>query len=168
MSYWYKDDNAQKGIIISSRIRLARNLKDLPFPRRMSMEALSELKTRVKNAVESISLKSDYKLKYIEMDSVPEAEIASMVERHIISPDFAENCNGRAIAISDDEKICIMIGEEDHIRIQVLLPGASVDEAYVIADEIDTLLNDKLDFAFDNRLCYLNECPTNIRTELRA
>jgi len=168
MSYWYKDDKAQSGVIISSRIRLARNLKDLPFPRIMSAEVLSELKTRVKNAVEDITLNSDYRLKYIEMDSVPEAEIASMVERHIISPDFAKNCNGRAIAISDDERICIMIGEEDHIRIQVLLPGASVDEAYSIADDIDTLLNEKLDFAFDNRLGYLTECPTNIGTGLRA
>ena len=168
MSYWYKDDSAQKGIIISSRIRLARNLKDLPFPRRMTADAMTELKARVKNAVESISLKSDYKLKYIEMDSVPEAEIASMVERHIISPDFSKNFEGRAIAISEDERICIMIGEEDHIRIQVLLPGSSVDEAYSAADEIDTLLNEKLNFAYDNRLGYLTECPTNIGTGLRA
>ncbi len=168
MSYWYKDDSAQKGIIISSRIRLARNLKDLPFTRRMSSEALSALRARVKKAVESISLKCDYKLKYIEMDSVPETEIASMVERHIISPNFAKEYSGRAIAISDDERICIMIGEEDHIRIQVLLPGLSVDDAYSIADEIDTLLNECLDFAYDNRLGYLTECPTNIGTGLRA
>ncbi len=168
MSYWYRDDIAQKGVIISSRVRLARNLKDLPFPRRMNAEMLSVLKKRIKTAVEGISAAGKYKLKYIEMDSVPETEVSAMVERHIISPDFAKNCGGRAVAISDDERICVMIGEEDHIRIQVLLPGDSVDEAYRVADEIDTLMNEKLDFAYDGRLGYLTECPTNIGTGLRA
>ncbi len=168
MSYWYKDDSAQNGIIISSRVRLARNLKGLPFPKRMNNEMFSDLKARVRNAVEEISLIGKYKLKYIEMDSVPEAEISAMVERHIISPDFAKDFSSRAIAISDDEKICIMIGEEDHLRIQVLYPGSSVDEVYSIADEIDTLLNERLNFAFDARLGYLTECPTNIGTGLRA
>ncbi len=168
MSCWYKKSNSSNGIIISSRVRLARNISDLPFPRRMSDKAFSELKARVKAAVEDISATENIKLKYIEMDDIPENEISAMVERHIISPDFAKNFTHRAIAISADESISVMIGEEDHIRIQVLLAGEALDEAYTLADSVDNALNARLGFAYDNELGFLTECPTNIGTGLRA
>lgn len=166
MSYWYM--NNTDGIVVSSRIRLARNISDLPFPRRMTYAMLRELCGRVKSAVEEISAPLGLKLRFIEMDNVPEAEVIAMVERHVISRDFAENRKGRAIAISDDESVCIMVGEEDHIRIQVLGGGESLDSVYELADRIDTALGDKLHFAYDSDLGYLTECPTNIGTGLRA
>lgn len=168
MLCWYKDEKAQKGIIISSRVRLARNLKNMPFPQRMNDTLLTELKDKVRTAIQSISSTGEFSLTYIEMDSVPENEISSMVERHIISPDFAKRSAHRAIAISDDEKICVMIGEEDHIRIQVICAGEQIDEAYRVADRLDTLLGERLNFAYDDKLGYLTECPTNIGTGLRA
>ncbi|MBQ1187040.1 MAG: protein arginine kinase [Clostridia bacterium] len=164
MACWYKNNNG--GIVISARIRLARNLSDMPFPRRMTPQMFIDLKERVSNAIKA--LPSDLALKFIEMNNVPETEINAMVERHVISPDFAKNYKDRAIALSADESVSIMIGEEDHIRIQVISEGASLDEAYDIANSIDTALNESLHFAFDDRLGYLTECPTNIGTGLRA
>lgn len=166
MSYWYM--NNTDGIVVSSRVRLARNISDLPFPRRMNYKMLGELCERVKSAVSEISEPLSLDLKFIEMDNVPEAEVMAMVERHVISRDFAENRKGRAIAISSDESVCIMVGEEDHIRIQVLGGGLSLDSVYSLADRIDTALGEKLHFAYDSELGYLTECPTNIGTGLRA
>lgn len=168
MACWYKEADALKSVIISSRVRLARNLSDMPFPRRMTEDMFTELKARVKKAIEEISVSGGIKLKFIEMDDVPENEINAMVERHVISPDFAKNYSRRAIAISSDESVSLMIGEEDHIRIQVTYAGQSLDRAYETADLLDTALNDRLGFAYDSKLGFLTECPTNIGTGLRA
>lgn len=168
MACWYKETDVINDIVISSRIRLARNLADLPFPRRMNDEMFAELKGRVKKAIDEINIESDIKLKFIDMDNIPQNEIGAMVERHVISPVFAAEHNNRAIAISEDESISIMIGEEDHIRIQVTVGGDNLDTAYSIADGLDNRLNDKLRFAFDSSLGFLTECPTNIGTGLRA
>lgn len=166
MACWYKECDNPGGVVISSRIRLARNISNMPFPRKMTVQMFDELKQKVRNSLKSLPEK--YSLKFIEMNDVPEKEIKAMVERHVISPDFAATCKDRAIALSGDENICIMIGEEDHVRIQVIAPGNNLDTAYEIADEIDTALNDSLGFAFDSKLGYLTECPTNIGTGLRA
>lgn len=167
MSSWYMSADRAGDVAVSSRVRLARNIADMPFPSRMNEEMFSHLKSRVKTAVDKLSV-NGYKLRFIEMNNVPENEIGAMVERHVISPDFASNCQNRAIAISDDESISIMIGEEDHIRIQVIVAGFALEEAYRIADSLDTALGSHLDFAFDNDLGFLTECPTNIGTGLRA
>ena len=129
---------------------------------------MSVLKERVKSALKEIEESGGIALKYIESDDIPEQELAAMVERHIISPDFARNHRGRAVAISEDESISIMIGEEDHLRIQVIVSGDDIDKAYDLADRVDTALNERLGFAYHNTLGYLTECPTNIGTGLRA
>ncbi len=168
MSSWYKNSAPLDDIVVSSRIRLARNLSDLPFPRRMNEAQLTELKQKVKKAISEINLSDFGTMKFIEMDDVPEIEIKAMVERHVISPDFAANCSKRAIVISEDESISIMIGEEDHLRIQVTCGGMSLEKAYEIADKLDSILCEKLNFAYDGELGFLTECPTNIGTGLRA
>ncbi len=168
MACWYKEADTLKSVIISSRVRLARNLSDMPFPSRMNEDMFTQLKVRVKKAIDEISHSGGVKLKFIEMDDVPENEINAMVERHVISPDFAKNYTRRAIALSSDESISLMIGEEDHIRIQVTYAGQSLDKAYDTADMLDTALNDRLGFAYDPKLGFLTECPTNIGTGLRA
>ncbi len=166
MSYWYKDGS--DGIVVSSRVRLARNITDIPFPRRMTYKMLSDLNERVKVAVTEISKDLGLNLRFIEMDNVPEAEIKAMVERHIISREFGAHHKGRSIAISEDESISIMVGEEDHIRLQVIGAGLSLDSVFETADKIDTALGEKLSFAYDSEFGYLTECPTNIGTGLRA
>lgn len=165
MSSWYLENTL--GAVVSSRIRLARNLSGMPFPSRMTEAHLEELKAKVKAAVSDSNTPFAKNLKYIEMSAVPQNEVSAMVERHIISPEFATSKN-RAIILSEDESISIMIGEEDHVRIQVLLAGLRLEEAYDIAERIDNLLYSKLEFAFDQSLGYLTECPTNLGTGLRA
>ncbi len=168
MNNWYSDPSSQKEIAVSTRIRLARNLKELPFPSGMTDKMRIELKERVKNAVKENDFSFAGNLKFIDMADVPETEIGAMVERHIISPEFAKFTSGRAILISEDESVCVMIGEEDHIRIQVILPGLQLENAYATAQKIDSVLNATLHFAFDSELGFLTECPTNLGTGLRA
>jgi protein arginine kinase len=91
-----------------------------------------------------------------------------MVERHIVSPEFASEAGERAVILSEDESVSIMIGEEDHLRIQVLYGGLQPEKAFDMAARLDTLLCDQLHFAFDEQLGFLTECPTNLGTGLRA
>ena len=168
MSNWYKNISENEDVAVSSRIRLARNLKGLPFPCRMTTEQRMELNKRVKDAILESNTPFAKSLKYIDMRDVPETQKYAMVERHIISPEFANITEPSAIILSADESISIMIGEEDHIRIQVILSGHNLNQAYDIAERIDSLLCGSLQFAFDSRLGFLTECPTNLGTGLRA
>lgn len=168
MSNWYQNEAVNSDIAVSSRIRIARNLKGIPFSSKMSLEQKKELNKKVKRAITNSDSSFAKSLKYIEMRDIPENQRFAMVERHIISPEFAAKGLDGAIILSSDESISIMVGEEDHIRIQVILGGLNIDEAYDIADKIDTLLHNSLDFAFDSKLGFLTECPTNLGTGLRA
>ena len=168
MSSWYTSHAPEDDIAVSTRIRLARNLSGLPFPARMTPEQRKELNLKVKNAVLQSNTPFAKSLKYIDMADVPQTEIAAMVERHIISPEFAEENADRAIIISADESISIMIGEEDHVRIQIILGGLQLEKAYDTAEQLDSLLYNELHFAFDRSLGFLTECPTNLGTGLRA
>ncbi len=168
MSSWYTTHAPEDDIAVSTRIRLARNLSGLPFPARMTPEQRKELNLKVKSAVLQSNTPFAKSLKYIDMADVPQTEIAAMVERHIISPEFAEENADRAIIISADESISIMIGEEDHVRIQVILGGLQLEKAYDTAEQLDSLLYNELHFAFDRNLGFLTECPTNLGTGLRA
>ncbi len=168
MSCWYLDENNYNNIAVSSRVRLARNIVDLPFSHKMSDEQRKELNQKVKTALSESDLPFAKKLKFISFSNVPQNEINAMVERHIISPEFAALPYERSIIISDDETVCVMVGEEDHIRIQVILGGLQLNEAYSIASAIDDILSAKLNFAYDNELGYLTGCPTNLGTGMRA
>ncbi len=168
MSNWYSSHSPEDDIAVSSRVRLARNISGLPFPSRMSDTDRKKLNEQVKKALLESNTPFSKSLKFINMADVPENEKYSMVERHIISPEFASSAKERAIIISDDESISIMIGEEDHLRIQVILGGLQLEKAYDTAEQLDALLCDSLGFAFDENLGFLTECPTNLGTGLRA
>ena len=168
MSNWYKNNNTDNSVAVSSRIRLARNLKGFPFPARMTTEQRKELNLKVKEALLHSNTPFAKSLKYIDMSNVPDIQKYAMVERHIISPEFANKGDDTAIILSDDESISIMIGEEDHLRIQVILSGLNLKKAYDIAERIDSLLYPSLQFAFDSKLGFLTQCPTNLGTGLRA
>lgn len=165
---WYNKSAVCDDIAVSTRIRLARNLNGIPFPSRLSEEGIKKVNSCVKKAIEDSNTPFSKSLKYIEMRNIPENERYSMVERHILSPEFVSDCEDKAIIISEDESVCIMLCEEDHIRIQVIYPGLNLEEAYNIADSIDSLLCSSLDIAFDKDLGFLTECPTNLGTGLRA
>ena len=167
MSNWYNIDPLND-VAVSTRVRLARNLKDTPFPSRLSLEEKNKVCEKIKNAILQSDTPFAKSLKFISMANVPDNEVFAMVERHIISPEFASKKAGRAVIISEDESVCVMVGEEDHIRIQVILPGLNLDKAYDIAESMDDLLSSKCGFAYDDQLGYLTECPTNLGTGLRA
>ena len=151
-------------VVISSRVRLARNLRDFPFPSRMSQSQRQQVIEKVKTALKNC----DEEFMFVSMDDINELDAVAMVERHLISPEFASSSKGRALAVTKDESISIMINEEDHLRIQVIKEGMSLKEAYDIADRIDTQLSKELSFAFDRTLGYLTQCPTNLGTGMRA
>lgn len=151
---------------ISGRVRLARNLSSIPFPVRMTPEQAEEVIKKVWDAFQSSALKDTVKL--IKANEADKLTLASLSEKHLISPDFLEGTLPRGVIISEDEKISVMINEEDHIRIQVFAEGESLSSAYETADKIDTLLSEKLDIAFHEKFGYLTACPTNAGTGMRA
>lgn len=165
---WYDNIGPENDVAVSSRIRLARNISGIPFPSVMNDQQREEVNNLVKKALLESNTPFAKSLKFIQMKDIPENERFSMVERHIISREFVSNCENKAIIISDDESISIMLGEEDHIRIQVIKAGLDVAAAYDVAEQIDSLLCNLLDIAFDNKLGFLTSCPTNLGTGLRA
>ena len=165
MSKWYIGAGEQNDVVISTRVRLARNLSDHPFPCKLNTQQRTELNSLIEKAVAE---DNKFGLRFVEMKTLARFEAASMAERHLISPEFASDADGRAILISNDEDICVMLCEEDHIRLQVMRPGYALDEAYELANEIDDNFNEKFDFAFDRNLGYLTQCPTNLGTGMRA
>ena len=132
----------------------------------MSLNELKSTNRVLADAVLNAGL--NIKLREIEMETLGELEAYAMVERHCISPKFAANREGRILLLSDNESVSIMIGEEDHLRIQVLHSGECVDDAYSLCDEIDSVLSKKLKFAFNQKFGFLTECPTNLGTGMRA
>ncbi|MBQ3005503.1 MAG: protein arginine kinase [Clostridia bacterium] len=164
MRKWYNVSGEQGDIVLSSRIRLARNLKEYPFPNRLNRQQMLEVNTKIREVTE----KSGQKFMYLEMEQLPKEHAISLAERHLISPDFAENPEGRVLLITEDEEIALMLCEEDHIRLQVMGSGLCLEEAYKKADKLDNYLNSNLNYAFDSRLGYLTQCPTNLGTGMRA
>ncbi len=165
---WYERSGEHGSVVISSRIRLARNLKSYPFPNRASLEQKREIALRVKKAIEESNSTLAGSFSFISMEELTQLQAVSLVEKHLISPEFASDRKGRYLMLSEDEAISIMINEEDHIRIQVLGSGLSLNELYNTANNIDTLLDDALGFAFNEKLGYLTQCPTNLGTGMRA
>lgn len=152
------------GIVLTSRIRLARNLKNYKFPLKMTGEESNNVVEEVKNSVDRQNL--NYKLTY--MRDLSDVEKSVMVEKHLISPALAEKKETGAFLLSNDEKVSIMINEEDHIRIQTLGTGMSLKECWELSNKIDDVLEEEVDYAFDRELGYVTACPTNIGTGMRA
>ena len=163
MAKWYLGEGEQSDVVLSTRIRLARNLAEYPFPARLDTKSRIAVNEIVRDAVPAAA-----GLKYIEMKTLTQAQIVSLAERHLISPEFASSTDGRALLLSDSEEISVMLEEEDHIRLQVMKPGLSLAEAYAEADRLDSAINEHVKFACDERLGYLTECPTNLGTGMRA
>ena len=165
---WYEKAGSCSDVVVSTRVRLARNLKQYPFPARASASQREAVERQVKDALLSGNSILSKEFRFIPLENTTQEEAVSLVERHIVSPEFIADRRGKAVLISADESISIMVNEEDHLRIQVLREGFSLKEAAETADRIDTLLSENLDFAFDPELGYLTQCPTNLGTGLRA
>lgn len=158
---WYQVKGAEADTVISSRIRLARNINGYTFGKRLSAEDAKEILCQVEK-----TLSEDYTR--TDMDALSSVSARALVEQHLISPDFASLKAPRALFRNDKKSIYLMALEEDHIRLQCILPGLSLQDAYRLAAECDEALNEALDIAFDDKLGYLTHCPTNLGTGLRA
>lgn len=170
MNKWFETEKNtnDSAIVVSTRIRLARNLCNIPFPDKMTDEQKLDLINKVESALKDEKFAKNIALKKIMMDELDPICANAMVERRIISPQFASKRKSRALFLSEDESVAVLVNEEDHIRIQVLSSGSDLPVCLEIATQIDTVLEKKLGFAFDKVLGYLTQCPTNLGTGLRA
>lgn len=163
---WYEKSGAEGDVIISTRIRLARNLRTCPFPSRMNAEDRERVISAVQKAIETSPIANEFVL--YRLKDLSQITRVSLVERHLVSPEFISHPEGRAVLLMKDESVSIMVNEEDHLRIQVMCEGFNFEGALQTADRLDTLLGESLNFAFDDKLGYLTQCPTNLGTGMRA
>ncbi len=163
MPEWLHDNAPESDVVVSTRVRLARNLADVPFPSKIRNKEDIE---KVHNGAKDSLLKST-EFKYKRLMEMGELTKRALMERNIISSELAKNKNGGLIT-SSDESISVMILEEDHYRLQSLSSGLSLKKAYSEADQLDILLSEGVDYAFDEELGFLTSCPTNAGTGLRA
>lgn len=169
LSKWTEGAGPQADVVISSRIRLARNLAQYPFPHLLTTEQdkfIVDDITKVAKGKDFV--KKLGKSEVINLFDITDLEKWVLVEKHLISPQHAQGSGNRAVVISDDETFSVMINEEDHVRIQCLLPAMQIHEAYQKANDLDDSLEKTLDFAFSKEHGYLTVCPTNVGTGLRA
>jgi len=167
-NFWYSLSGKDDDVVVSSRIRLARNLCNVAFPLKLNKETAKFVVEKVVSAVEQSNELSPYNFSFLDLSKINRVEKMSLLERHLVSPDLVQKDFGTAIIASEDESLSIMINEEDHLRIQSMQSGFDLDELFASADKADTLLDEKLSFAFDDTLGYLTQCPTNLGTGMRA
>ncbi|MEE0867885.1 MAG: protein arginine kinase [Clostridia bacterium] len=156
----------ENDIAVSTRVRLARNVKGVPFPSRMSAAAAENMIDSVFGAMQNSVLKDSISL--YKMENLSDLQKSSLIERHLISTELANSKTPAAAIISEDESICVMINEEDHLRIQVFKNGLDAEGAYREAKNIENLLSETLSFDYDKEFGFLTSCPTNAGTGLRA
>lgn len=163
---WLTEDATDSDVVVSTRIRLARNLADFPFVAKADLKQKKEVETLVCNKLASLGFARS--LEYLELESIGEVDRQLLMERHLISKEHVE-CEGpRGVAIAAGELLSIMVNEEDHLRIQVMRPGMQLDDAWESMNEVDDHLEQGLRFAFSNQLGYLSACPTNVGTGMRT
>ena len=161
-----KGTGPDRDVALGSRIRLARNLAGMPFPgvagERHATEVVRQVRTAVEQAAELNHLHFD------AMDALSPLERHLLVEDHLISPPHAREGQHKAVVLRDDEVVSVMVNEEDHVRIQVLMPGLQLSAAWELANEIDDAFEKYLPYTFSEERGFLTACPTNVGTGLRA
>lgn len=162
---WYLQNGKDSDVIISTRVRLSRNINGLPFVQKCSPEELKKVYSKMEKITPSLG----YGLKFISLNSIDDLTKQVLVEKHIISPDFSKTENPySAIIINDEENICIEINEEDHIKLQVFSSGLELENLMNLAIEIDQKLEDYVSYSFSKKYGYLTACPTNVGTGLKV
>ena len=163
---WYKEQN-DNDIVVSTRVRLARNLSKYPFPNAMDAETLKTAREEIESSVMNSNSTLSKDFTAYHMDETDDVTKLMLAEKHLISPDLL-NKKGSSVLINKDESMSVMIMEEDHIRMQVIMGGFKLDEAYELADKVDDVIDENVGYAFDADFGYLTSCPTNTGTGLRA
>lgn len=158
---WYLEDGKDSDVVVSSRVRIARNIAGKKFVSTASDEELKDVLMTIKNS----NIDSD--LHFINLSDLDELMQNSLVEKRVISRDLLE-MKETGILLNDAEDISIMINEEDHLRIQVMKPGFNLDEALSDAIKVDEKISSKINYAYNDKYGFLTACPTNLGTGLRA
>lgn len=162
---WYLENGKDSDVVISTRIRLARNINNIPFESKCSKENMKEIINKLSNITDGLG----YNLRLLRLKDMDNITKLSLVEKRLVSPEFVSNKNDEgAILINDDENICIMINEEDHLRIQVFSAGLETKELLDLAIELDEKINSKIDYATNEKYGFLTNCPTDAGTGMRA
>lgn len=164
---WMQTQGPDGDVVMASRVRLARNLRGFPFPVHLDADRGRAMTERVAESVRELS--QDWQLSMVRLETLAPLDRQILVEKHLASPLLvADPIRYEAVVTDTRETISIMVGEEDHLRLQVLLPGLALSEAWRVADQLDDALEATLDFAFDATHGYLTAYPTNVGTGLRA
>lgn len=163
---WLRGSGPESDIVISSRIRLARNLADFPFIRRCSEQDRKEVEETLRRQIASVDEWSQ--LSFVDVNALDRVDRQFLVERQLISREHAEGEGARAVAIDPQEKFSLMINEEDHLRIQVMNSGLALEQSWTQVNRIDDLLEAGVTYAFHPKLGYLTACPTNVGTGMRV
>ncbi len=153
-------------ITLSTRVRLARNLREFPFPGRADAKHKKAVLSKCLHALGELPQLSSCTA--VEMDELSELDRQILVERHLISLELSQSDDSGGVVLSQDEFCSVMVNEEDHLRIQVLGNGLNFKEVWKMADALDSGIESKLDYAFDSQLGFLTACPTNLGTGMRA
>ncbi len=164
---WLREDGPESDVVISSRVRIARNLEDRAFPMVAAEEDQQRLLTEVTSAAQADEVRKLGEFHMLPMRDLTPVTRQVLVEKHLISPTLLESRVG-AVLLRMDEELSVMVNEEDHLRMQCLLPGYQPVEAFHQADRLDDAFEQTLNFAFDEQKGYLTACPTNVGTGMRA
>ena len=165
-SEWLRGTGPESDIVISTRIRLARNLAQFPFTVRGDDSSKNTIVSQVRESLDDLSIPK--RLSFIDVNSLDETDRQFLVERQIISRELADGDGPRGVAVSEAEDVSIMINEEDHLRLQVLRSGFDLDDCWKEIDSLDDSLEEQLTFAFHEQFGYLTACPTNVGTGIRV
>lgn len=165
---WYTESGMDGDVVVSSRVRLARNIKGIPFPARADQGQQEEVLARCKEAVTERGGSLTSTMHYIDLSVMKDYEKQAIAERHLISPQMMDESIKRGLLLSDDNEISILLNEEDHLRIQVMAAGFALDQCFKNVNLVDDLIEESVEYAFDEKLGYLTCCPTNVGTGMRA
>lgn len=164
---WYEEKGDNSDVVISSRVRLARNLARYPFSTRLSNELALQLVEEVQTEMKDYR-NDDGKFIYCNLASINDIDKTAMAERHILSLVMAEKKQDTGLLLAENETVSMMVNEEDHVRIQAFAGGMNMSQAFQKANELDDVANEKLGFSFNEKYGYLTACPTNVGTGMRA
>jgi protein arginine kinase len=163
---WLRGSGPESDIVISSRIRLARNLAEFPFISRASQADRAEIENTLRDRVLEVQESGEFE--YVNVNELKVIDRQFLVERQLISREHAESEGARGVAIARNEQVSLMVNEEDHLRIQVMHSGLDLEAAWNKIDRIDSLLAETVNFAYHPKLGFLTACPTNVGTGLRV
>ncbi len=163
---WLRGTGPESDIVVSSRVRLARNLAAFPFSNRANAHQKSEIEGLLRERIAKLEL--DPRLEYITLATLTPLDRQFLVERQLISRELATTEGPRGVALAPQETVSLMVNEEDHLRLQVMRSGFALDEAWRDIDKVDDLLEQRITYAFSEEFGYLTACPTNVGTGMRA